>query len=230
MQKRNKLRQVLKRIPVIAPVARRINRRFFSKVFRGSEKYWIRRYKRGENSGRGSYRKLSQFKAEIINEFVNDNNVTSVIEYGCGDGNQLRLADYPNYLGFDVSSRAVSLCEEIFANDRSKKFKLIKNYCRERAELTISLDVVYHLVEEEVFESYTRRLFGSSDRFVIIYSSNTEEQSQQMVPHIKHRKFTRWIDEHAHGWKLIKYIPNRYPYFGGDNEGSFADFYIYEKT
>ena len=31
-------------------------------------------------------------------------------------------------------------------------------------------------------------------------------------------------------WKLTKHIPNRYPYSGNDQKGSFADFYVYEKV
>jgi len=156
--------------------------------------------------------------------------VASVIEYGCGDGNQLKSAKYPSYLGFDISPHALSLCKYLFANDRSKKFKLMEVYRGERGDLTLSLDVIYHLIEDEVFESYMRRLFDSSDRFVIIYSSNGEEQNEPTVPHVKHRKFTNWIDENAHAWRLIQYIPNKYPYSADANAGSSADFYMYEKS
>ena len=30
-------------------------------------------------------------------------------------------------------------------------------------------------------------------------------------------------------WKLTKHIPNKYPYSGNDQKGSFANFYVYEK-
>src|SRR5437899_4317923 len=58
------------------------------------------------NSGLGSYDKLAEFKAEVLNGFVKENTIKSVIEYGCGDGNQLKFAEYPSYLGFDVSVKA----------------------------------------------------------------------------------------------------------------------------
>src|SRR5215207_6091130 len=60
-------------------------------VFHGSEDYWITRYATGGNSGAGSYNKLAEYKAEVLNDFVKRHNVESVIEYGCGDGNQLKL-------------------------------------------------------------------------------------------------------------------------------------------
>jgi len=73
------------------------------------------------------------------------------------------------------------------------------------------------------------RLFGSATRFVVIYSSNKNEQDKIQAPHVRHREFTRWIEEHISCWKLIHHIPNKYPYTGDTEEGSFADFYIYEK-
>ena len=104
------------------------------------------------------------------------------------------------------------------------------DYNGETAELTLSLDVVYHLIEDDVFELYMKRLFDSSTRFVIVYSSNKDEQDVIQAPHIKHRKFTRWIDENAISWGLTQYIPNSQPYDGDNNEGSLADFYIYAKA
>jgi hypothetical protein len=58
-------------------------------AFKSSETYWIARYKRGGDSGRGSYGKLAQFKAGVINKFVEANKINTIIEFGCGDGNQL---------------------------------------------------------------------------------------------------------------------------------------------
>ncbi len=200
-----------------------------SKKFRGSENYWIRRYNKGRHSGSGSYGKLAVFKAEIINHFVKDNNIGMVIEYGCGDGNQLQLADYPSYLGFDVSPRAIELCVEAHGKDATKNFKLMDCYDGETADLILSLDVVYHLVEDEVFFSYMERVFNSAKKYVIIYSSNFEDDHSGNTQHVRHRNFTSWVENEKSNWKLLQMIKNRYPYVGNDTEGSLADFYIYEK-
>lgn len=37
------------------------------------------------------------------NDFVRARGIDSVIEFGCGDGAQLALAEYPAYGGIDVS-------------------------------------------------------------------------------------------------------------------------------
>ena len=58
--------------------------------FTHSGDYWHQRYKSGGNSGPGSYHKLADFKAEVLNSFVKDKHITSIIEY------VLIVAFYPN--------------------------------------------------------------------------------------------------------------------------------------
>ncbi|WP_353111621.1 class I SAM-dependent methyltransferase [Salinisphaera dokdonensis] len=197
--------------------------------FVGSRRYWERRYEKGRNSGDGSYNELAVFKAEVLNAFVKEQGVDRVIEYGCGDGNQLSLAEYPIYTGFDVSDRALELCEARFAGDTSKTFKRMDAYDGERADLTLSLDVVYHLVEDPVFEAYMARLFDSADDHVIIYASNSEKQLPDQAPHVRHRVFTDWVAAHRPQWVLTRQVPNRYPFDPATETGSFADFFFFER-
>ena len=53
-----------------------------------SNEYWENRYKNNETSGDGSYGKLALFKSSIINNFIKDYNIKSILDLGCGDGNQ----------------------------------------------------------------------------------------------------------------------------------------------
>jgi hypothetical protein len=99
-------------------------------------------------------------------------------------------------------------------------------YSGETAELTISLDVIYHLVEDDIYYSYMERLFSSAEKFVIIYSSNFEERQDF---HERRRRFSDWIGEHCSNWKLIHHIPNRYPY-KVNGTGSLSDFFIFQKA
>jgi hypothetical protein len=212
-------------VPILGRIARKIHRAL--SPFPGSAPYWERRYVSGGNSGIGSYGKLAEFKARVVNDFVRENSITSIIEYGCGDGNQLRSADYPRYLGFDVSPAAVSKCQQIFAQDPTKQFRLISQYAGETAELTLSLDVIYHLVEDDVFDSYMCRLFDSATRFVMIYSSN--ELLEDEAKHVRHRRFTNWVENNRTRWTLLQHIPNEFPNLGPSYEGSYSDFYIYRR-
>ncbi|MEO6666922.1 MAG: class I SAM-dependent methyltransferase [Nitrospiria bacterium] len=198
--------------------------------FPGTAAYWERRYASGGTSGAGSYGPFAEFKAKVINDFVSRHHVDSVIEFGCGDGNQLKLARYPRYLGLDVSESAVARCQSEFPHDRSKEFKLSSEYRGEKADLALSLDVIYHLVEEDVFQDYMRALFGASNRYVIIYSSNSDDNRRYDGTHLRQRKFTEWVAVNMPGWRLIAHIPNEYPYEPDTSGGSIADFFIYQSA
>lgn len=196
--------------------------------FKNSPTYWETRYQVGGNSGAGSYGRLAEFKAEIINKFVADRNVFSIIEFGCGDGNQLKIASYPKYLGVDISETVIQKCLEIFEDDKTKEFILKENFSNQTADLTLSLDVIYHLIEYEIFQDYMKLLFDSSEKYVIVYASNKNEATA--AKHVHHRKFTDWVADSRKDFSLLEHIPNRYP-FDENNQGntSFAEFYIYEK-
>lgn len=230
------MKEIIKRIPIIGDVARLIYRRLRgvkrgdTETFPGSTAYWEKRYASGGNSGAGSYLLFAEFKAEVINDFVAEHRVESVIEFGCGDGNQLGLAKYPAYVGFDVSSTAVAKCRELFKADHRKSFRLMGEYRGDTADLTLSLDVIYHLVEDGVFESYMRKLFEASNRYVIIYASDSDDNRDQEGTHVRHRKLTKWVQQKLPAWKLVEHIPNRYPYRGDYQKGSFADFFVYENS
>ena len=202
-----------------------------SVFIKNSREYWEKRYANGGNSGVGSYNYLAEFKAEILNNFVTKNNINTVIEWGSGDCNQLSLANYKNYIGYDVSQTAIRICSKKFENDSTKKFfHLDNNFVNDKkADLSISLDVIYHLIEDDVFDLYMNNLFSSSNKFVCIYSTNNNSGGEQ---HVKHRKFTDWIDIHmSKNWKLKEFIPNKYRISRKKREiTSQADFYFYEKN
>jgi SAM-dependent methyltransferase len=232
------LKGLARRLPFFDGAARKIHDvlkapKGGQKPFPGSQIYWEERYAKGGNSGAGSYHKLAEFKAQVLNSFVEEEGIGSVIEFGCGDGNQLALANYAHYIGFDVSRTAIARCREMYNSDSSKTFFLLDEYAGQTADLTLSLDVVYHLVEDDIFDEHMHLLFDSATRYVAIYSSNTDEDKGSTGSHVWHRKFSTWIDEKLWDWSLKQYIPNRYPYKGDhtdtSTETSFADFYIYER-
>lgn len=197
--------------------------------FDRSSTYWEERYAGGGDSGAGSYKHFATFKAEVLNAFVAEHQIRSVIEFGCGDGHQLTLASYPAYAGFDVSATAIARCRARFQDDPSKSFSLVDDYAGERAELALSLDVIFHLVEDDAFERYMTLLVGAGTRFMIVYASNYEDVDRKDGAHVKHRKFTAWLHERSPEWKLLLHVPNRYPYRGDYRKGSFSDFFIYQR-
>ena len=182
----------------------------------------------GRTSGNGSYGALAEGKSRFLNDLVSERAVRSVIEFGCGDGNQLSLADYPSYIGLDVSRTAIGLCQRRFAGDPAKSFFLYDGTCfTDRAgiftaDLALSLDVVYHLTEDAVFETYLTHLFAAGRRLVVIYSTNTEIGGT--APHVRHRHFTPWVEANCPDWRLTEVTP------GPNTERARADFFVYERS
>lgn len=212
-------------IPIIDSAGRILyeyERRIESENFNSSD-YWEERYESGGNSGDGSYDELAAFKADILNEFIQKNNIDSVVEWGFGDGNQLSLFRIPHYIGYDVAKTAVQICKDRFRDDKSKEFfhydgSLLNGL--HKSDMAISLDVLYHLVEDFKFENYMGNLFNSADRYVCIYSSNYN--AKQDTAHVKRRKFSDYIENNFTDWELLKIVKNPY-------ETSHSDFYIYGK-
>ena len=210
------------RIPVVEGLRRRFG-------FQGSSSYWEKRYRQGGTSGSGSFGRLAEFKAEILNDYVEKNGIQSVIEVGCGDGAQLALARYPRYVGVDITEVSIAACRHRFRDDDTKSFYLASEIPSNlgRFDLVLSLDVIYHLVEDEVYSAYMRSLFDHAGRAVAIYSSNKVEPSD--APHVRHRLFTQWLEVNEPQWRETGYVPNNYPYDPArPGDTSFADFYFFE--
>lgn len=231
------LRRAVGRIPILGRAARAAWIAAHEVSFRNSSQYWKSRYSEGGNSGPGSYGRLAQWKAETINKLVAERKVQSVIEFGCGDGDQLRLASYPQYIGLDIAPAAIRSCIQKFGDDASKSFFAIDTGAmsdrlgRLRSEMSLSLDVLYHLVEDEVRDSYLTLLFDSATRHVVIYSSNGPLSVSTGV-HERHRAFTPWVQENRPDWNLEQHIPNPYPARtaqGAGDETSPSDFFIYSR-
>lgn len=183
-------------------------------------------YSSGGNSGKGSYGKHAKFKSRVINEFVRKHAIGSVLDFGAGDGNQLAMLKIPRYVGLDVSSTAIELLKQHFVADKAKEFWLCENGIPEAVrndsfDLTMSLDVIYHLIEDAVFEQYMRDLFEASNRFVIIYASDNE--ATDVCDHVKHRCFSNFVTTEITGWRFFEKIENPY------KPKSPSDFYIYER-
>jgi len=196
--------------------------------FLPSHLYWPARYNTGGISGPGSRGRLAQFKARVLNDFVAKNGIGSVIEFGCGNGDQLSLARYPRYVGVDISRTALAQCRARFAGDDTKTFVLLRDHRGGVHDLAISLDVIFHLVEDSGFNQHMESLFSSARRFVIIYSSNHDDLNWAF--HIRHRSHSRWVEANRPDWKLVSSVPNEFPLdAAGSDDTSFADFYVYAR-
>jgi len=196
-----------------------------------STQYWEERYSHSGNSGDGSYGNLAHFKAETINKIIKDYRIKSLVDYGVGDGNQYSLLNAKNieYYGIDVSPTVINKCREKFS-DQSSKFMLVSDFINLDAtfDLSMSCDVIYHLIEEDVYKSYLDYLFNLSHRYILIYARN---QTKRHAEHVYFREFNDYFTK-KYRCCLIKKILNKYPQniLGMNNDTtSPSDFFLYTK-
>jgi hypothetical protein len=222
--------EAIARVPFIGDALSAAARGLRRVAFPGSSRYWEDRYRSGRSSGPGSEGELAAFKAGVLNDFVRTHKIASVVELGCGDGSQLGMAEYPRYVGLDVSVSALQRCIERFAADPTKSFFLYNPLAFSdpggilAADLSLSIDVIYHLVEDQVYDLSMRHLFAAGRRYVIVYSSNVDALGRS--PHVRHRHFTTWVERNAPGWALVETVPNPHPQTHGA-DGSPSDFYVF---
>lgn len=179
-----------------------------------SKEYWENRYKSGGNSGAGSQGIIAEYKARIINEFVEKNNIQTVCELGCGDV-QFTLYNIPEFTGYDVSKFVIERNKRNF-----KQYKFTDSIDElDSYDLTMSLDVILHLIEEGVYQEYMKNLFRLSNKYVLIYSPNRNEILGGI-----HNKYREFLPEVPENFELIQFIDN--PHKGALTQ---ADFFIFKK-
>lgn len=172
--------------------------------------FWEARYANGDSSGSGSRGHLGQFKADYLNAFVANHRIEKVIEFGCGEGVQLELAKYPRYLGLDVSPTAIESCRARFPERRSWDFEVLPSSGRYIGyDLSLSLDVIYHLIEDEVYEKHMSDVFMASGSYVVLYTSDQPDVRTDV--HVRHRPVSSYVEVMFPEWELIDRTNNPWP-------------------
>ena len=181
------------------------------------KEFWNTRYRNNwRGSGEGSRGNLAIFKAWLVNSLITEKGIRSVVDLGCGDGEIAGLIDVRTYTGVDISPAAVELCNNRFATRSRRHFQTYEQTVP-YAELALSLDVLYHILDDDEYLLYLTTLFSAALDYVIIYSCNFDGAERN---HIRPRKFT---DDIPSEWGLELHLPNLYP-----NE-SWSEFFIYKR-
>lgn len=190
-----------------------------------STTYWEQRYAEGGPSGPGSRGDHAKFKAEFVNEFIENHDISTVVEFGCGDGDQVALGEYPSYIGLDVSEAAIERCSKRFEDDQTKRFRIydpfeFNDHETLRADLVLSLEVLFHLVNDDVYEKTMYDMFTTAERYVIIFSSNYDDPAPEI--HVRHRRFIDYVEKEFPEFELIDHVENPF-------EERVSDFYVYAR-
>ena len=186
--------------------------------------YWDMNYASNGNSGSGSYGALGDFKANVVKNLIEKYNITSTLDFGCGDGNMVRLIDYKNYIGLDISSHAVSRCKNMFANDDTKSFYVYDptTYSSNsyKADMCTCLDVLYHITNKDDFHSTLDAIFSSASKLVVLYTILAHEYRLTECSTIVTQDIYSEIDKYKE-FKLVDTIRH--------NLDSGASFLVLEK-
>ena len=116
---------------------------FFEKIYK--DKAFVDQYENPVSlSGPGSFPENNKNYFLFLKEFLNKNNIKSVVDYGCGDFKLYK--DFPwndiKYLGIDVSETAINVANQYTTDN-------IKFLCKEtidlpKADLLLVKDVFGH--------------------------------------------------------------------------------------
>ncbi len=178
--------------------------------------YWDARYAGGGTSGAGSHGDLAHFKADVISEALRKHDCASVIEFGCGDGENLGLYETKQYTGLDVSRVAVEQCRAIYEGDATRRFSHYEPGApspgeSRRADAVLSLDVLYHVIDDSIYRASLADIFDAATKLVILYTSLDAWKSEPYAKgsHVRHRDTLSDLGNYP--WQVAKVIPNRYP-------------------
>lgn len=175
--------------------------------------YWEERYRKGGNSGLGSQGEAAEWKAKRVNTWA----LYDTLDIGCGDGEQANLYGIRDYKGIDPSASAIMAAADLI--DRPNwEFAVLRDGDSIKPRAThMSIDVIYHLVDDHDFYEHMRLLF-SANRRVIIYSSDFDSDPEDYAPHVRHRN---WSKEVPKRWERV---------FFQAGPWSPSDLYVYDWT
>lgn len=151
--------------------------------------YWERRYRTGGISGAGSRGSEAVVKAQLVQNLINVHDISSVLDLGCGDGYIASMIYAERYVGYDPSVSATKVAQEFCPH-----LEFVNEVPDEEFDLILSMDVIFHLVTDDLYRDYLELLFSERARQVLVYGT---DQHLTGAPHVLHRNWTPDIPD---GW------------------------------
>tara|TARA_B100001029_G_C15035285_1_gene439716 strand:- start:627 stop:1184 length:558 start_codon:yes stop_codon:yes gene_type:complete len=106
---------------------------------------------KNKGSGAGSRPKFNTPYITFLENFLKDNNIKSVIDFGCGDWQFSQYVDWGDidYLGLDIVDSVIEKNKERFPNHKFVSDTNVFNHLEGR-ELIIIKDVIMHWPNKEI--------------------------------------------------------------------------------
>lgn len=194
-------------------------------------RYWKNRHRKKRGTwqavGRGSIGRLADWKVQCVNELVAATGAISMIDIGCGDGRLAQSFKVPDYLGLDVSGHPLEEARARVGGRRIWRFERYdpEEHLRETADVAISLDVAFHLVDDALYRRHLEHLFGAARRAVGIYSTDFDGPPRG---HVRDRAVSDHVEDLYPGWVQTKRLPPPWPNMSHEEEGSDCWWMVWE--
>lgn len=119
--------------------------------------------------------------------YIADNNVTSMVDYGCGDGAMWYRFPEIDYVGIDVSQVALNAAS---ARHPGKKYQLLFEPIPS-AELILIKDVMIHLSDDEI-QDWIDTVSTKFDTVVIVERDMNNDVDRSFRQYDRHEHLSYW--------------------------------------
>ena len=156
--------------------------------------FWNERYRilPWLGSGPGSRGIAQQYKASLLKTALLKNDITSVLDVGCGDlcwlrTDRLSVQDLEGirYVGLDISEAAVDANRRSFPEFEFDLYDLGRDPLPMHADLVLCFDVLIHQTSREQFTTCLTHLLDGIPRYALVSYMNPVRPRKAIVPHLE---------------------------------------------
>jgi len=131
--------------------------------------YWEGNYKKGGTSGPGSIGQVRRWKWESIGKYAGQ--ITDVIDVGCGDLSFWEGKTPPSrYIGIDISQTIIDRNRNRWPNSTFICSSADRTLKLEQARTVFCLDVLFHIMDDEIYKSILVNLTLYSSEWIFAYT------------------------------------------------------------
>ena len=156
--------------------------------------FWNERYRTLPwlGSGPGSRGIAQQYKASLLEKALLKNDITSVVDVGCGDLCWLRTdrlsaddLEGIRYVGLDISEAAVEANRRTFPSLEFELYDLGRDPLPIHADLVLCFDVLIHQTSREQFTTCLNHLLDGIERHALVSYMNPVRPGKAIMPHLE---------------------------------------------
>lgn len=143
-----------------------------------SAEYWKDRLQTIGDAGAGSGGPMRLFKIDTINDFIRENRVQSVLDFGYGDCRVSAFIRSKIYTGVDITDKFAFMAGMFIAEHTTllrSPFDI--DIPAPPHELVICLDVLFHILPHEIeyLHKTLDNIYKYSNRHIIIYAQDSRQ-------------------------------------------------------